>query len=97
MAVASDNASRRPASSTATRHWAAEVPRAEPFAGVSERPQSTKACLGANTVHLTARFDERTATVLDIGALDNLGKGASGAAVQNMNLLLGLPEGDGLS
>lgn len=68
----------------------------EPFVVVSERPPSTKACLGANTAHLTARFDERTATVLAIGALDNLGKGASGAAVQNMNLLLGLPEAAGL-
>ncbi len=33
--------------------------------------------------------------MLAIGAIDNLGKGASGAAVQNMNLLLGLPETDG--
>jgi len=68
----------------------------EPFVVVSERSPSTKACLGTNTVHLTARFDERTGTVLALGAIDNLGKGASGAAVQNMNLLLGLPETAGL-
>ncbi len=68
----------------------------EPFVVVSEAPPSTKATLGSNCVHLTARYDDRTRTVLAIGALDNLCKGASGAAVQNMNLLLGLPEPTGL-
>jgi len=68
----------------------------EPFVEVSERSPSTKATLGSNAVHLTARVDERTGTVLAIGAIDNLGKGASGAAVQNMNILLGLPETTGL-
>jgi N-acetyl-gamma-glutamyl-phosphate reductase len=43
-------------------------------------------------VHLTVRYDERTGTVLAIGALDNLVKGASGQALQNANLVLGLPE-----
>lgn len=69
----------------------------EPFVVVSERPPSTKATLGSNAVHLTARHDPRTGTVLAIGAIDNLGKGASGAAVQNMNLLLGLDESAGLT
>jgi len=69
----------------------------EPFVVVSERPPSTKATLGSNAVHLTARHDARTGTVLAIGAIDNLGKGASGAAVQNMNLLLGLDESAGLT
>ncbi len=69
----------------------------EPFVVTSERSPSTKATLGSNAVHLTVRYDERTDTVLAIGALDNLTKGASGAAVQNMNLLLGLDETAGLS
>ena len=43
-------------------------------------------------MHLTVRYDERTGTVLAIGALDNLVKGASGQALQNANLVLGLPE-----
>ncbi len=43
------------------------------------------------------RYDERTSTVLAIGALDNLVKGASGQALQNANLVLGLPETTGLS
>jgi N-acetyl-gamma-glutamyl-phosphate reductase len=68
----------------------------EPFVVVSERSPSTKACLGTNAAHVTARVDPRTGLVLAIGAIDNLGKGASGAAVQNMNLLLGLPETTGL-
>jgi N-acetyl-gamma-glutamyl-phosphate reductase len=69
----------------------------EPFVVVSQRPPSTKACLGSNAAHLTARFDERTGSVLVLSAIDNLGKGASGAAVQNMNLVLGIPETTGLS
>jgi N-acetyl-gamma-glutamyl-phosphate reductase len=58
---------------------------------------STKATLGSNSVHITARFDERTGYVLVIAALDNLAKGASGGAVQSMNVALGLPESSGLS
>jgi N-acetyl-gamma-glutamyl-phosphate reductase len=65
----------------------------EPFVVVSERSPSTKATMGSNSVHLTVRFDDRTGTVLAIGALDNLTKGAAGQMVQDANLLLGLPEG----
>lgn len=68
----------------------------EQFMVVSARPPSTKATLGSNTVHLTARFDPRTNKVMVIAALDNLMKGASGMAVQCANLALGLPEGAGL-
>lgn len=70
--------------------------REEPFVVVSERSPSTKATLGTNTAHVTARVDPRTGTVLAICAIDNLGKGASGAAVQCMNLALGIPERTGL-
>lgn len=70
--------------------------RDEPFVVVSERSPSTKATLGSNVAHLTARVDPRTGTVLAIGAIDNIGKGASGAAVQCANLALGLPETTGL-
>lgn len=69
----------------------------EPFVVASERSPSTKATLGTNAAHVTARYDERTATVLAIAAIDNLGKGASGQAVQCMNLALGLPEEQGLA
>jgi N-acetyl-gamma-glutamyl-phosphate reductase len=46
---------------------------------------------------MTARFDERTGNVIVISALDNLCKGASGGAVQAMNVAFGLPETAGLS
>lgn len=72
------------------------VYRHEPFMVVSERSPSIKATLGANTVHLTARADPRTGLVMAIATLDNLMKGASGMAVQNANLALGLSETVGL-
>jgi N-acetyl-gamma-glutamyl-phosphate reductase len=77
-------------------HCLAEFYADEPFVVVSERSPSTKATLGTNAAHLTARVDERTGTVIALCALDNLGKGASGAAVQCANLALGLPETTGL-
>lgn len=69
----------------------------EPFVTVSDRSPSTKATLGANSAHLTARFDPRTGWVVALCALDNLGKGASGQAVQCANLLCGLDETTGLA
>jgi N-acetyl-gamma-glutamyl-phosphate reductase len=70
---------------------------AEPFVHVTEGSPATKATLGSNAAHLTVRYDPRTNTVLAIGALDNLVKGASGQALQNANLILGLPETTALS
>lgn len=69
---------------------------AEPFIVVSERSPSTKATLGSNSAHITARFDERTQTVVTICALDNLVKGASGQAIQCANIVAGLDETLGL-
>ncbi len=64
----------------------------EPFVVVVDEPPPTKAATGANTCLVTVRFDDRTGRVLALGVLDNLVKGASGGAVQNANVLLGLPE-----
>ena len=69
----------------------------EPFVVVSEQPPSTKATLGSNAVHITARVDSRTGWVVAIAALDNLAKGASGGAVQAANVALGCDETLGLS
>ena len=69
----------------------------EPFMVVSERLPSTKATLGANTVHLTVRRDPRTGLIMAMGAMDNLMKGAAGMAVQCANLAVGIPEATGLS
>jgi N-acetyl-gamma-glutamyl-phosphate reductase len=69
----------------------------EPFVTVVDGSPSTKATQGSNAAHVSAVLDERTGWVLALCALDNLGKGASGAAVQCANLALGLPETAGLS
>jgi N-acetyl-gamma-glutamyl-phosphate reductase len=68
----------------------------ETFVVVDTASPSTKATLGSNCAHLTARVDPRTGWVLVLCALDNLVKGASGQAVQCANIALGLPETTGL-
>jgi len=73
-----------------------EAYRDEPFVVVSEASPSTKACLGTNTAFVTARYDERTDTVLTLCAIDNLCKGASGGAMQAANVAMGLDETAGL-
>ena len=51
---------------------------------------------GSNYVDVNFKIDERTGRVIMMGAMDNLVKGAAGQAVQNMNLMFGLPEAMGL-
>lgn len=90
----------RPATEVTTASLLAELAEAyqgEPFVVVSPVSPSTKATMGSNMAHVTARFDERTGTIVAICAIDNLAKGASGGAVQAANVALGLPETSGLS
>jgi N-acetyl-gamma-glutamyl-phosphate reductase len=68
----------------------------DPCVVVVDEPSGTKATYGANVVHVTARFDERTDTVIAIAAEDNLVKGASGQMIQAANIVLGMPETTGL-
>ena len=56
----------------------------------------TKCVEGSNYVDVNFKIDPRTKRVIMMGAIDNLVKGAAGQAVQNMNLLFGLPESEGL-
>ncbi len=56
----------------------------------------TKWVEGSNYVDVNFVIDERTERIIMMGAIDNLVKGAAGQAVQNMNLLFGLPEWEGL-
>ncbi len=58
---------------------------------------STAATNGSNMVHLQAAADAHAGRAVIVAALDNLGKGAAGQAVQAANLMLGLPETTGLS
>ncbi|HOT55952.1 MAG TPA: N-acetyl-gamma-glutamyl-phosphate reductase [Ornithinibacter sp.] len=57
---------------------------------------STGSVLGSNAVHLQVTLDERVGRVVVVAAIDNLTKGTAGAAVQCLNLALGLPEATGL-
>ena len=56
----------------------------------------TKCVEGSNYVDVNFKIDLRTGRVIMMGAIDNLVKGAAGQAVQNMNLIFGLPESEGL-
>ena len=56
----------------------------------------TAATLGSNSCHLQATVDVDSGRIVVVSALDNLGKGAAGQAVQCANLMLGLPETAGL-
>lgn len=56
----------------------------------------TKWVEGSNYVDVNFKIDERTNRIIMMGAMDNLVKGAAGQAVQNMNLMFGLPETEGL-
>ena len=71
----------------------------DPFVRVSlhDSPPSTKNTLGSNAAHLTACYDDRTNTVIALSAIDNLGKGAAGQAIQCANLICGLDEAAGLT
>jgi N-acetyl-gamma-glutamyl-phosphate reductase len=71
----------------------------EPFVQLlpdGQWPQ-TKAVVGSNAVHLQVTVDAAARRVVAIAAVDNLTKGTGGAAVQCMNVALGLPETTGLS
>ncbi|MGO2537575.1 MAG: N-acetyl-gamma-glutamyl-phosphate reductase, partial [Brachybacterium tyrofermentans] len=52
---------------------------------------------GANTIRLGAAVDHRSGQATVIAAIDNLVKGTAGAAIQSLNLALGLPEATGLT
>ena len=70
----------------------------ETFVRVLEKdvcPQ-TKWVEGSNYVDVNFKLDPRTNRIIVMGAMDNLVKGAAGQAVQNMNLMFGLPETEGL-
>ena len=56
----------------------------------------TKWVEGSNYVDVNFKIDPRTKRVIMMGALDNVVKGAAGQAVQNMNLMFGLNEAEGL-
>jgi N-acetyl-gamma-glutamyl-phosphate reductase len=70
----------------------------EPFACVlaEGRWPATAGVAGSNGLHLQVAADHRAGRAVVVAAIDNLGKGAAGQAIQNANLMLGLPETAGL-
>ncbi len=73
--------------------------RDEPFVQLlnAGRQPHTAATLGSNSVHLQAAVDVSSGRLIVTSAIDNLGKGAAGQAIQNANLMLSLAETAGLS
>jgi len=69
---------------------------AETFVEVCEAPPSLKDVAGTNYCRIFPHVDRRTGRIVVISVIDNLMKGASGQALQNMNVMLGLPEHEGL-
>ncbi len=69
---------------------------AAPFTRVTAGPPHTKHTLGTNMCLVHPTVDRRNGMLVAVGVLDNLGKGAAGQAIENMNLMLGLPQTAGL-
>ena len=72
--------------------------RDEPFVKVfpASQPVQTKWVYGSNFCEMSPTFDARTHRLIVTSVIDNIGKGAAGQAIQNMNLIMGLPETTGL-
>lgn len=68
----------------------------ETFVEVCAAPPALKDVAGTNYCRIFPHVDERAGRIVVISVIDNLMKGASGQAVQNMNVMLGLPEHEGL-
>jgi N-acetyl-gamma-glutamyl-phosphate reductase len=74
----------------------AEAYADEPFVELTPTPPGVRDVRETNICRISAHRDERTGRVIVFGAIDNLWKGAASQAVQNLNLMLGLPEDEGI-
>jgi N-acetyl-gamma-glutamyl-phosphate reductase len=68
----------------------------EPFVELSERPPGVRDVRDTNLCRIHLALDGEAGRIVVFAAIDNLWKGASGQAIQNLNLMLGLPETEGL-
>jgi N-acetyl-gamma-glutamyl-phosphate reductase len=71
--------------------------RDEPFVELSDAPPGVRDVRETNICRISVHPDERTGRVIVFAAIDNLWKGAASQAVQNLNLMFGLPEGEGIT
>lgn len=81
------------------RRLYSEVYKSEPFVQLLEKGSmpETSSLIGSNGAHLQLAVDEHTSRLVISVAIDNLGKGAAGQAVQNANLMCGFAETSGLT
>ena len=70
---------------------------AEPFVELADAPPGVRDVRETNICRISVHRDERTGRVIVFAVIDNLWKGAASQAVQNLNLMFGLPEGEGIS
>jgi N-acetyl-gamma-glutamyl-phosphate reductase len=87
-----------------TRHRPDDLPglyhdfyAAERFVEVAEGPPGVRSVRETNFCRISVHSDERTGRTIAFGAIDNLWKGSSSQAVQNLNLMFGRPEAEGLA
>jgi N-acetyl-gamma-glutamyl-phosphate reductase len=83
--------------SMATRSIYQEAYADEPFVELTDAPPGVRDVRETNICRISVHRDDRTGRVIVFGVIDNLWKGAASQAVQNLNLMLGLPEGEGIS
>ena len=69
----------------------------EPFVEVSSQPPGVSGVRETNLCRIHIAQNEASGRVLVFASIDNLWKGAASQAIQNLNLMLGLPEGEGIS
>jgi N-acetyl-gamma-glutamyl-phosphate reductase len=69
----------------------------ERFVELADRPPGVRDVRDTNVCRISVHPDPRTGKIIVFGAIDNLWKGAASQAVQNLNLMLGLGEGEGIS
>jgi N-acetyl-gamma-glutamyl-phosphate reductase len=88
----------RPITTDSVRETLAAAYADEPFVHLLPPGQQPRTAMtaGSNSAHLQAVVDDDSGRIIVTTALDNLGKGAAGQAVQNANIMLGLPETAGL-
>jgi len=70
--------------------------KGEPFVRVVDKPPETKQTWGSNLCLVYPTVDARNGRLIVISCIDNLVKGAAGQAIQNMNIMLGFSETEGL-
>ena len=81
----------------ATRSIYQEAYADEPFVELTDAPPGVRDVRETNFCRISVQRDDRTGRVIVFGVIDNLWKGSASQAVQNLNLMLGLPEGEGIS